>query len=728
MSRTRILRRLRAEHDRSLVLLVAPAGYGKTSVLVQWARAGERPASWLTVNATDNDATTFLHRMATSLSRVVTIDPALSTAIASRGVSPRAIVGRLLSSLADHGAPLLLVLDDSHLLTDRSSLDALAEFITYLPAGVQVALAGREPMDLPLERWRLDGTMIDIGSDLLAMDGPEARALARRFELDLPEDIAQRLVTQTQGWPALLALTAAAAHRTGDLRLAAQGGSSVADYLRSEVLQPQPASVGEFMIRTSILERLSGPLCDAVLEREGSAAVLEELARSTLLVDDYAGWFRYHPILRKFLQHELDVREPGLVAELHRRASTWHGSVGDDDGAVEHAFSSGDLDLAARTVARAFFRLHWAGRRTTLRGWIQRFEETDLSERPWLALLAAYEEASTANVDEAMRLSDLAHRGAYQGRPPDGTASIESGRAMVRALQARHGAAAMLADATLAADLEGPGSPWRGMAIWVLAYSRYASGDTQGCDEALAEAIGAARASGSAGFTYALLGHCACRAMDRDEWDAAEGFMQEADALGFGGRFDGYPSAVMGHVATIRLQLRRGDVRAAQVSLAKLATLRPSLSAAAPVVAVIGLLEVARLHLILSDPAGARAVLMQVSDILRLRPDLGILPGQVEALRKAIADAPVGVGGASALTTAEIRVLQLLPYYLSFKEIAQRLGVKATTIKTHALSIYGKLGASSRSEAIDMAVAAGLMEPFPTPRPVSPITEDAAAG
>ena len=301
------------------------------------------------------------------------------------------------------------------------------------------------------------------------MDGPEARALARRFELDLPEDVAQRLVTQTAGWPALLALATAAVRRTGDLRLAATGGSSVADYLRSEVLQPQPASVSEFMIRTSILERLSGPLCDAVLERDGSAAVLEELARSTLLVDDYAGWFRYHPILRRFLQHELDVREPGLAAELHRRASTWHESVGDEDHAVEHAFSSGDLDLAARTVARAFLRLHWAGRRTTLRGWIQRFEETDLSR----AALAGPSRRLPGDVrgecGRGERLADLAERGTYQGPPPDGTASIESGRAMVRALQARHGAAAMLADATLAADLEGSGSPWRGFALWILA-------------------------------------------------------------------------------------------------------------------------------------------------------------------------------------------------------------------------------------------------------------------
>ena len=266
-----------------------------------------------------------------------------------------------------------MAIDDAHRLTDRTTLDALAEFITYLPAGAQVAAAGREPMDLPLERWRLDGTMIDIGVAELAMDTLEAAALARRFELDLPEDAVQRLTEQTAGWPALLALMSAAVRRTGDLDLLtmSQSGSLASDYLRTELLQQQPASEVEFMTRTSILERLSGPLCDAVLERQGSAAVLEELARSTLLVDDYAGWFRYHPILRGFLQHELDAREPGLAAVLHRRAAAWHESAGDVDHAVEHAFWSGDLDLAALTVAKAFLRLHWTGRRTTVRGWIQ---------------------------------------------------------------------------------------------------------------------------------------------------------------------------------------------------------------------------------------------------------------------------------------------------------------------------------------------------------------------
>ncbi len=724
--RTRILRQLRAAHDRPFVSIVAPAGYGKTSVMVQWAGADGRPTAWLTADRTDNDPATFFHRLATSLSRVAFIDPAIGTAIASGGVTPRAIVGRLLSSLAAQGAPLLVAIDDAHRLSDRTTLDALAEFITYLPAGAQLAAAGREPMDLPLDRWRLDGAMIDIGVAELAMDTLEATALARRFELDPPEEDVKRLTEQTAGWPALLALMSAAARRTGDLRrlTMSQSGSLASDYLRTELMQQLPAAEIEFMTRTSILERLSGPLCDAVLERQGSAAVLEHLARSTLLIDDYVGWFRYHPILRGVLQHELDAREPATVSSLHRRAAAWHESAGDVDHAVEHAFWSGDLDLAALAVAKAFLGLHWTGRRTNVRAWIRRFDETALAERPWLTLLAAFQEMSAANVGQAERFADLAERGTYEGPLPSGITSLQSGRALVRAILARRGATAMLADAKLAADLEGPASPWHDFAQWILSQARFASGDVRGGDQALAQATVATRTGRSEGLAFGILGHSANRAMDRQEWEAAAELLHEAEALDVGGRFDGYPSTVLARVAGLRMLQHRGDVQAVRAGLAKAALLRPTLSATNPVISVMGLMGYARLHLASNDTAGARAVLQQAGDILRLRPDLGVLPAEVEALRKVLAAAPVALAGASALTTAELRVLQLLPYYLSFKEIAQRLGVKATTIKTHALSIYGKLGASSRSEAIDVAVETGLMERFPTLRPVSPIAED----
>jgi LuxR family maltose regulon positive regulatory protein len=723
--RTRILRALRTAKQQ-VVLVVAPAGYGKTNLLAQWVRTTHRPAVWLTLEDSDNDPTRFLHLLAAALDRVVSVDPSISVTVADDAITPRDVVGRLLASIAAEPGPLFIVIDDAHLLTDRTCLDALAEFVNYLPPGAEVAIAGRQPSDLPFERWRLDGRLLEIGADQLAMDEREARELARHLGVDLTSDAAHRLTVHTAGWPALIALVTLAIRRTGDpdLVTSSDPGNLVSDYLRAELLEQRPKSVIEFMTRASILDPLDGPACDAILERHGSAALLDRLAKSTLLIDDYAGSFRFHPLLQSFLMHELESREPGETAVLHHRAAGWFDEIGDVDQAVEHAFASGDVDLAATLVTRNFTKYHWGGRWATLRAWFQRFSDADLAQRPWLTLMAAWDATIAGDLEASERLGDLAEQGTYAGPPPDGTASLDSGRAMLRVAQSRHGAAAMLADASYAVELEGPGSPYHEFALWLLHLAHRVNGDRPAREAALDRARLAIRSGQREGMAVFILGYCASNAMDRDDWDAAADYLDQCAALG-ARRFDWYPSSAVGRVAVARLLLHRGEVQALKLELARASGLRPALTAAAPVVAVEGLLGFARLHLSIGDPGGARALMLQASDILRLRPGLGVLPAEVEELRTTLAALPIGLSGASTLTTAELRVLHLLPYYLSFKEIAQRLNVKVTTIKTHALAIYGKLGVSSRGEAIELAVEAGLLERFSVSGQVSPSSEDA---
>ena len=201
-----------------------------------------------------------------------------------------------------------------------------------------------------------------------------------------------------------------------------------------------PRSEIEFLTRTSILERLNGPLCDAVTGGTGSAERLVALARSTPLIDEYGGWFRYHHLLREFLAAELQVREPGRVTDLHRRAAAWYGEAGELDLAVTHAFSAGDVDLAASFVGRMMLDNHWSGRRALTQSWLARFRDTALEERPWLAVLAAWECIGTGDAARTLRFADIAERGSFVGRPPDGTASFESGRSMLRTTMGRRGA------------------------------------------------------------------------------------------------------------------------------------------------------------------------------------------------------------------------------------------------------------------------------------------------
>jgi LuxR family transcriptional regulator, maltose regulon positive regulatory protein len=723
--RSKLLRQLQAARERPLVSIVGPAGYGKTSILAQWASVAPRPAAWLTLDDLDNDPAVFLTYLAAALDRLRPIEPTTFNAITSRSLPHRAIVGRLLTALG--GGPALLVIDDAHRLSDQDCLDALSEFITYLPHGVQVAIAGREPPALPLDRWRLAGMVLEIGPGDLAMDQREAAGLVRHLGVSLPADAVEHLTAHTEGWPALLALVALAAGHSEELSGLASphANPSASGYLRSEILEPRREAEVVFMTRSSILERLNGPVCDAVLDQSGSSALLAGLARSTLLVDEYGGWFRYHPILRDFLRGELETREPDRVPELHRRATAWYETMGELDLAVEHAFAVGDSDLSAVTVGKAMLRYHWSGRRATVRGWLRRFSEDALGQHPWLAVLAAWEELAEGEVRSTEHLADIADRGTFEGQPPDGTASVESGRAMLRAAMGRGGADGMLADATLAVGLESPGGRWRDFALWVLGLAHLVGGDTDAADAALADASADALGAGNAGLSYCILGHRALLAMDRQDWAAAALLMEDARAIGTAGRFDGYLSASLTRVAAIRLALHRGDHRAAQRELARAAGMRPLLTAAAPSVAVLALVALAKAHLAVGDPGGSRSLLAQASDVIRLRPHLGVLPSEVTSLRAAIDALPIGVGGASTLTAAELRVLAMLPYYLSFKEIGQRLGVKATTVKTHALSIYGKLGASSRSEAVALAVEAGLLERFPATAAVSAIAEDA---
>ncbi len=712
--RARLLRRLGAFSDCRIVSLIAPAGYGKTSALAQWARADRRSVAWLTADDGDNDPVVLFTYLAAALDRLEPLDRDIFAAIASRAVSDRAVVGRLLSAVSGR-TPVLVVIDDAHRITDRASLDALAELIEHLPPRAQVVIASRRPTGLPVARWRTQRSLLEIGPAELAMDEDEAGELMRHLGLSLPADATGRLNRRTEGWPALLALAAMAAGRSGGRDVADLSGADlpIADYLRSEVLGRHTAAEVAFLTRTSILERLNVSVCDAVADLRGSGRLLADLARSTILVDAYGGSYRYHALLREFLQDELRAREPEQVAQLHHRAAAWYEAAGDIDRAIEHAFAAGDLDHAATLVGTAFYRYHWSARRATTRAWFRRFGDRALEERPWLAVTAAWEEVGAGDVAAMEHLADIAERGTFEGRPPDGTASFESGRAMLRAAMGRAGVDAMLANATRAVALEPVGSRWRDFALWTLALAWHVTGDRDGADAALVEAVEAARSAGNNGLAFCILGHRALLAIDRGDWVAAAALLDEGAAGSGSGQVDGYLSSALACAARARVAIHRGDVDAARRELVRAERLRPLLTATEPAIAVLSLLGFARAHLAVSDAAGARSLLNQASGVIRLRPDLGVLPGQVVALWAEIASLPVGLAGASTLTIAELRVLSLLPYYLTFEEIGQRLGVKGSTVKTHALSIYGKLEASSRGEAVALAVEAGLLDRFP---------------
>ena len=328
-------------------------------------------------------------------------------------------------------------------------------------------------------------------------------------------------------------------------------------------------------------------------------------------------------------------------------------------------------------------------------------------------MLGAWEELGAGDVAGTVRFADIAERGAFEGTPPDGTASFEAGRAMLRAVMFRHGADDALANAARAVELEGDAGSWRDFALWQLAIARLTMGDQDGADTAFADGIRAARSSGHAAIRYCILGHRALVAARRGAWDTAAALIQESDAIEPAPPVAGYLSTIPSRAARISLATHRGDVAGVRRELAHAMSLRPLMTAAAPAAAVMCLIAFARAYLAVDDQAGARALVAQARDVIRERPDLGVLPAEVDALWATFSPAlRTRDGGATSLTVAELRVLTFLPYYLSYKEIGQRLGVRETTVKSQVLAIFGKLGAANRSDAVDMAVHAGLLENF----------------
>ena len=715
LRRTRLLRQLRSTRDRPFISMVAPPGYGKSSLLVQWATEDSAPVAWLTADDSDGDPVIFLTDLATAVDRHVPLGAELLSAIASDTMSHRSVVGRLLAAMSRPPERVRIAIDDAHRITSRACLDILAELIEHMPEGSQVAIAGRAQMRLPFVRWRAERSLLEIGPEELAMDEREAVGLGRELGLRLPAETATRLTGETEGWPALLALAmlGAGTSRGGSDRMDAGTDHSIDDYLRSEVLERRSTAEITFMTRTSILEGLTASLCDVVADRRGSTDILRQLARSTLLMDDYGGSYRYHTLLREFLKRELAIREPEQVTVYHRRAAAWYQANHALERAVDHAFAASDPDLVATLVGIGFVQYHWSGHRATIRAWARRLGVDALEARPWLAVLAAWEEIAAGDVAATVRFADVAEHGTFEGKPPDGTASFESGRAMLRAGMARWGADDALANATRAVELEGDRGSWRDFALWQLAFAHLTIGDLAAADAALDDAAAAARSAGDVAVLYCVLGHRALVAAEQGAWDVASALIEESDTIDPAPQIDGYLSSVPSRAVRIRLKIHRGDIAGARRELARASSLRPLLTVAAPAGSVQLLLAFARAHVAIDDPAGARALVAQANDVIRERPDLGVLPAEVDALQVTLAArAPVRGGGATSLTVAELRVLSFLPYYLSFKEIGQRLGVKETTIKSQSLAIYQKLGAATRSDAVDRAVDAGLLERF----------------
>jgi LuxR family maltose regulon positive regulatory protein len=680
-----------------VLAISAPAGYGKTMLTAQWARRDPRPFVWLSIDRHDNDPAVLLTYLAIGLDRVEPIDPSVLGALASRGASiAQTVLPRLGAALASK---------------------ALAVLVDHLPPGSQLVVTSRGAPPLPVARWRAEGRLAELGPGELAMSPVEAGSLLAAARVQLADGEVAELTRRTEGWPVALYL-AALAHKAGGQPASAGFAFTgddrfLADYLHAELLAHLPTERVAFLTRTAVLDRLSGPLCDAVLGTTGSAAVLASLERSNLLVvpmDRQREWYRYHPLFRELLRGELERHEPELVGELTGRAARWCQDRGLVEAAIGYAMDAGDADLVARGVEQATIGVYRSGRLATVQAWFDWFDNHSLVHQyPAVAVQGAWIQALGGHAAAAERWADAAQRGSYEGRLPDGSASIEGWRALLRAKLCRHGVTQMRADAELALTLIPVGSLWRAPAQLLLGISQLLAGDLELADRMMAEAVEVAQDTGATVAASVALAERALLAISRQDWQDAQTLVEQARSVVASAHLEECVTSLVLYAAGARVALHHGNRDQAEQDLARAQQLRPQATHALPYYAVQARLELTRAYLALTKVADARTVLGEVEDLLRWRPDLGTLPEQASQLRSQFDRLGGDAIGAAPLTIAELRLLPLLATHLSFREMGRRLYVSQHTVKTQALSIYRKLGASSRGEAVQRVQETGML-------------------
>ncbi len=713
VERTNLLDRLQ-QADSPVTTVIAPAGYGKTTLLTQWAATQRTSVAWLSADDADNDPAVLCTYIAVALDRIERIDGAMFAALAAHR-PPVALLTRLLAALEAMTRPVALAIDHLESVTNVECLEVIGEIASRLPPQTRLVICSREQIRLPIGRLRAEGRLLEIDARDLALDREEAAGLLQGIGVGLADADVTELVTRTEGWPAGLFL-AALSLQVGTPRLDAGVGLTgdsrfLGDYLRAEVLDRASPRDVEFLVQTSILESLSGPLCDATLDVVGSSAQLDELEQRNLWVvplDDHREWYRYHRLFGELLRTELQRRHPELVPQLHARAADWYQAHGAPERALRHAQAAGDADRVAHLLVDLIQPVWASGRAETVMRWLEWFADQDLLGRyPGLTVHGALMYALLGRPAEADTWAAAAERSLVLTDLPDGS-SLESLLAYLRAFLCRDGVAAMRADSISSYEGLSPTSPYRASMLYTEGLSHVIAGDPDRADPVLARAFDAATAIGAAPVAALVLATRSELAAQRDDWVEAIELGERALALLGDGAFDEYWTSALVFAWGSRLAARAGQIETATACLARAARLRPLLTYALPVVSVEALIQMAHAYLAMGDHAGASAVLRQAREILRQRPDLGVLGGQVEQLRGALEHPAVSAGG-SSLTAAELRLVPLLATHLTLQEIGERLFIARSTVKTQAISVYRKLGVSSRSEAVTKLHELGLL-------------------
>jgi LuxR family maltose regulon positive regulatory protein len=697
--------------DCHVVGVTAPAGYGKTTLLAEWALLEDRPVAWVSLDRYDDDPAILLTLLASAYARV---SPGNGDLVADMGGLCVDALGRaaprLASAFQSSQEPFVLMVDDLQELQAPACHDALGVAISGIPDGSQLVGASRsEQPHLP--RLRASGDAVELASDDLALDVAGAQQVFAEADVGVSREAAAEVTERTEGWPAGVYLAATIARHDRDHGLAVSGDDRyVADYLYRESLMLLPKKTRRFLRRTAVLDQLCAPLCDAVLGESGGQERLRALeASNSFLVplDRRREWYRYHALYREFLLGELRRVEPDIIPKLHLRAADWYQANGSPTLAIDHLLNTTERDRCVQLVTEQVLPTYYLGQVSTVQRWLSELGDSAIEGYAPLTVLAGWIAALTGQTSAAERWATIMNAASFGQTPLDGTASFDSSRAMLRAVMCASGPEQMMADASLAIAQEPPWSPWRDTALVLAAHAHLLAGDEQQAALLFAETITVGGDTDNAADSAAEL---ALLAMERGGWGEAAGHVSKALEVIEDHRLHDYVVSALAFVVAARLAMHRGDLDEADRQLTRAMRARPSCTFVVPFYAVRARMQLAKAYSTRGDQATARHLVREIDELLRHRPALGALIDQVTEVRETVAaNAQLGAMGAAPLTGAELRLLPYLQTHLTIAEIGERLFVSRNTVSSEVASIYRKLGVSSRHDAVEQATSIGLL-------------------
>jgi LuxR family maltose regulon positive regulatory protein len=719
LRRARLLDALGAHDGSSLTVLNAGVGYGKTTLVRSWCVERPEAVIWMTFDAADDDPIRLWLHLATAVERLGDgLGRGALSCLGARGVTVETAVDELMNGLVAYGRAVTIVLDDLHEVSSEASLKSIGHAIDRLPTNARLVASTRSDPAIGVARLRARRTLAEVRALELAFTVDEASELLVSEGIGVSNGSVEMLVERTEGWPAGLYLATLWLRDLDDpdagVRAFAGSARQVGDYLTDEVLTALDPRTREFLLRTSVLERFTPALCDAVVGREGSAAVLTELARSNMFLvalDARGEWYRYHRLFGEVLQLELG---PEAACELRRRAAAWCRAHGLIEDAVEYAAAAGNAEMVAELLLEHHLEFVWGGRLGQFLGWIRWLPSELLGEQPLLPAAGAAAAALLARPElEVQRLLAAAERGRHQV-PDRWTPYVEAVVEVTHSEMIEHGdvGAAVehgrraVAAARAGADVLSVG------VLASLSQALYFAGDVDESRRVAEQAVKRPDAPNVRDGYVGGLGLLALIDAEQGRTESAEAWAREA--IGFARQNFQADSwvASLAHLGLALACAQRGRLDEAEREALIGERLRQSPQ---PTVGhAHALIVLAEIRLARSRLASAEKDLQRAQRAIAEFPDPGRLPELAGGVEQKLVVARAGADNGDLReepSPAELAVLRGLAAGLSRREIGQQLYISLNTVKTHTRELYRKLGASSRAEAVARAEALGLLEP-----------------